>query len=104
MREQQARSIKTTGRLSKSGLKLRRLPHPAWGHLSSKLGNALEQTDLCPVERAQYSALLDALRIEAGICQEVAALTYFVWANGSEPATFIGPTHPVPGNVHSRAA
>ena len=41
--------------------------------LIEQLGNALEQTDLCPVERAQYSALLDALRFEAGICQEVAA-------------------------------
>ena len=41
--------------------------------LLAQLATLLEQTDLCPVERAQYSALLDALRIEAGICQEVAA-------------------------------
>ena len=39
--------------------------------LIEQLGNALEQTDLCPVERAQFAALLAALRIEA--CQEVAA-------------------------------
>ena len=43
------------------------------GALIEQLGNALEQTDLCPVERAQFAALLAALRIEAGICQEVAA-------------------------------
>ncbi|KHA54538.1 hypothetical protein NM74_21625 [Aeromonas hydrophila] len=24
-------------------------------------------------------------------------MTYFAWANGSEPATFIGPTHPGTG-------
>ena len=24
-------------------------------------------------------------------------MTYFAWANGSEPATFIGPTHPRTG-------
>ena len=41
--------------------------------LLAQLADTLEQTDLCPVERAQYSALLDALRVEAGICQEVAA-------------------------------
>ncbi|MEH8118829.1 hypothetical protein Q7I37_14855 [Aeromonas allosaccharophila] len=41
--------------------------------LLAQLATLMEQTDLCPVERAQYSALLDALRIEAGICQEVAA-------------------------------
>ncbi|MGL6418710.1 hypothetical protein ACSZMW_13265 [Aeromonas allosaccharophila] len=41
------------------------------GALIEQLGNALEQTDLCPVERAQFAALLAALRIEA--CQEVAA-------------------------------
>ena len=41
--------------------------------LLDQLADTLEQTDLFPVERAQYSALLDALRIEAGICQEVAA-------------------------------
>ncbi|WP_197460128.1 hypothetical protein [Aeromonas enteropelogenes] len=41
--------------------------------LIEQLANALEQTDLCPVERTQYSALLDALRVEAGACQEVAA-------------------------------
>ena len=38
-----------------------------------QLAEALEQTDLCPVERAQYSALLNALRIEVGLCQEVLA-------------------------------
>ena len=43
------------------------------GALIEQLGNALEQTDLCPVERAQFAALLAALRVEAGICQEVAA-------------------------------
>lgn len=41
--------------------------------LLDQLAEALERADLNPVERAQYSALLDALRIEAGICQEVAA-------------------------------
>ena len=41
--------------------------------LLDQLAEALEQTDLRPVERAQYSALLDALCLEAGICQEVAA-------------------------------
>ena len=41
--------------------------------LLAQLATLLEQTDLCPVERAQYSALLDAMRFEAGICQEVAA-------------------------------
>ena len=35
--------------------------------------DALEQTDLCRQERAQFSALLDALRIEVGLCQEVLA-------------------------------
>ncbi|MGU5693133.1 hypothetical protein [Aeromonas hydrophila] len=43
------------------------------GALIEQLGNALEKTDLDPVERTQYNALLDALRIETGICQEVAA-------------------------------
>ncbi|ELM3750818.1 hypothetical protein [Aeromonas veronii] len=46
---------------------------PRLAELLAQLATLLEQTDLCPVERAQYSALLDALRIEAGICQEVAA-------------------------------
>ncbi len=41
--------------------------------LLDQLAEALEQTDLCPVERAQYSALLNALRIEVGLCQEVLA-------------------------------
>ena len=41
--------------------------------LIEQLGNALEQTDLCPVERAQFAALLAALRVEASTCQEVAA-------------------------------
>ena len=41
--------------------------------LLAQLATLMEQTDLCPVERAQYSALLDALRVEAGICQEVLA-------------------------------
>lgn len=47
--------------------------HTRMAELLAQLATLLEQTDLCPVERAQYSALLDALRIEAGICQEVAA-------------------------------
>ncbi|MBL0614441.1 hypothetical protein [Aeromonas veronii] len=38
--------------------------------LLAQLATLMEQTDLCPVERAQYSALLDALRIEAGIRRE----------------------------------
>ena len=46
---------------------------PRLAELLAQLATLLEQTDLCPVERAQYSALLDALRFEAGICQEVAA-------------------------------
>lgn len=41
--------------------------------LLDQLAEALERADPNPVERAQYSALLDALRFEAGICQEVAA-------------------------------
>lgn len=41
--------------------------------LLDQLAEALEQTDLHPVERAQYSALLNALRIEVGLCQEVLA-------------------------------
>ena len=41
--------------------------------LLDQLADTLEQTDLRPVERAQYSALLDALRFEASTCQEVAA-------------------------------
>ena len=41
--------------------------------LLDQLPEALERAGLCPVERAQYSALLDALRVEVGICQEVAA-------------------------------
>ena len=41
--------------------------------LLDQLAEALEQTDLRPVERAQFAALLAALRVEAGICQEVAA-------------------------------
>ena len=43
------------------------------GALIEQLGNALEKTDLCPVERAQFAALLAALRVEASTCQEVAA-------------------------------
>jgi len=38
--------------------------------LLAQLATLLEQTDLCPVERAQYSALLDGLRVEAGIRME----------------------------------
>ena len=41
--------------------------------LLDQLAEALERADPNPVERAQYSALLNALRIEVGICQEVAA-------------------------------
>ena len=41
--------------------------------LLDQLAEALERADLRPVERAQYSALLDALRFEASTCQEVAA-------------------------------
>lgn len=43
---------------------------PRLAELLTQLATLLEQTDLCPVERAQYSALLDALRIEAGIRME----------------------------------
>ena len=46
---------------------------PRLAELLAQLATLMEQTDLCPVERAQYSALLDALRVEAGICQEVLA-------------------------------
>lgn len=46
---------------------------PRLTELLDQLADTLEQTDLCPVERAQYGALLDALRVEAGICQEVLA-------------------------------
>ena len=38
--------------------------------LFEQFADALEQTDLCLQERAQFSALLDALRIEAGIRME----------------------------------
>jgi len=38
--------------------------------LLEQFADALEQTDLCLQERAQFSALLDALRIEAGIRME----------------------------------
>lgn len=43
---------------------------PRLTELLDQLADTLEQTDLRPVERAQYSALLDALRIEAGIRME----------------------------------
>ena len=46
---------------------------PRLTELLDQLAEALEQTDLHPVERAQYSALLNALRIEVGLCQEVLA-------------------------------
>ena len=46
---------------------------PRLAELLAQLATLLEQTYLCPVVRAQYSALLDALRVEVGICQEVAA-------------------------------
>ncbi|MFQ2635204.1 hypothetical protein ACK3ZI_10005 [Aeromonas caviae] len=41
--------------------------------LLEQFADALEQTDLCLQERAQFSALLDALRVEVGLCQEVLA-------------------------------
>lgn len=41
--------------------------------LLEQFADALEQTDLCRQERAQFSALLGALRIEVGLCQEVLA-------------------------------
>lgn len=41
--------------------------------LLDQLAEALERADPNPEERAQYSALLNALRIEVGICQEVLA-------------------------------
>lgn len=43
---------------------------PRLAELLTQLATLLEQTELTPVERAQYSALLDALRIEAGIRME----------------------------------
>lgn len=46
---------------------------PRLTELLDQLAEALEQTDLCPVERAQFAALLAALRVEASTCQEVAA-------------------------------
>ena len=56
---------------------MREQPSPTNSHrlaeLLAQLADTLEQTYLCPVERAQFAALLAALRIEAGICQEVAA-------------------------------
>ncbi|MGL6048920.1 hypothetical protein [Aeromonas salmonicida] len=45
-------------------------------HLSTlieQFADALEQVDLCCQERAQFGALLDALRMEANLCQEVLA-------------------------------
>ncbi|MFM7967364.1 hypothetical protein ACF2JD_02980 [Aeromonas sp. A-5] len=41
--------------------------------LLEQFADALEQTDLCLQERAQFSALLNALRIEIRLCQEVLA-------------------------------
>ena len=38
--------------------------------LLAQLATLMEQTDLCPVERAQFAALLAALRVEAGIRME----------------------------------
>lgn len=46
---------------------------PRLAELLAQLATLLEQTDLCPVERAQFAALLAALRVEASTCQEVAA-------------------------------
>ena len=43
---------------------------PRLAELLTQLATLLEQIELTPVERAQYSALLDALRIEAGIRRE----------------------------------
>ncbi len=43
---------------------------PRLAELLTQLATLLEQIELTPVERAQYSALLDALRIEAGIRME----------------------------------
>lgn len=43
-------------------------------HLSTlieQFADALEQVDLCRQERAQFGALLDALRMEATLYQEV---------------------------------
>ena len=56
---------------------MREQPSPTNSHrlaeLLAQLADTLEQTDLCPVERAQFAALLAALRVEASTCQEVAA-------------------------------
>ena len=41
--------------------------------LLQQFANVLEQTDLCRQERAQFHPLLDALRIEVGLWQEVQA-------------------------------
>ncbi|WP_413163799.1 hypothetical protein [Aeromonas salmonicida] len=41
--------------------------------LLEQFANVLEQTDLCRQERAQFHALLDALRIEVELCLEVLA-------------------------------
>ena len=46
---------------------------PRLAELLAQLATLMEQTDLCPVERAQFAALLAALRVEASTCQEVAA-------------------------------
>ena len=46
---------------------------PRLAELLAQLATLLEQTDLCLQERAQFNALLDALRIEVGLCQEVLA-------------------------------
>lgn len=43
---------------------------PRLAELLTQLATLLEQIELTPQERAQYSALLDALRIEAGIRME----------------------------------
>ena len=41
--------------------------------LLDQLAEALERADPNPVGRTQYNALLNALRIEVGLCQEVLA-------------------------------
>ena len=52
------------------GRRMNQTHSPRLAELLAQLATLLEQTVLCPVERAQFAALLAALRIEAGICQE----------------------------------
>ena len=52
------------------GRRMNQTHSPRLAELLAQLATLLEQTVLCPVERAQFAALLAALRVEAGIRME----------------------------------